>query len=167
MARHLYTAAIDWRLDGDFAANAYSRGHVWRFDGGVEVPASSSPLVVPHHSVAAAVDPEEAFVAALSSCHMLWFLDFARRDGLAILAYRDRAEGEMTRIEPGRWAIAAVTLRPEIVIAGRELPPPERLAALHEKAHAACFIANSVRSEIVVDPLPARLAASADTEETG
>ena len=159
--RHLFTAEVAWRVDGDFAANAYSRGHVWRFDGGIEVPASASPLVVPHHAVAAAVDPEEAFVAALSSCHMLWFLDLARRDGLWVEAYRDAAEGTMERTEAGRWAITRVLLRPAIAFSAAPLPAAERLAALHEKAHEACFIANSVRSEVVVEALPAALASAA------
>lgn len=153
MTRHLYTATVAWRREGDFAENAYSRGHVWRFDGGIEVPASASPTVVPHHSVAAAVDPEEAFVAAISSCHMLWFLDFARRQGLVVEAYEDAAEGEMNRIGPGKLAVTKVTLRPAIRFSGDGEPPGHNLlAALHARAHEACFIANSVTTEIVVEP---------------
>ena len=91
------TADVLWQSEGDFAANAYSRAHLWRFDGGIEVPASASPHVVPlPHSVAEAVDPEEAYLAALSSCHMLWFLDFARREGWQVAQYLDRARAEMT-----------------------------------------------------------------------
>lgn len=156
---HTYTAEILWRREGDFAGNAYSRGHLWRFDGGVEVPASASPLVVPPpRSREDAVDPEEAFVAALASCHMLWFLDLARRAGLVVAAYEDAAEAEMGRIAPGRLAITKVTLRPRVTLEGEALPEPALLAELHEKAHAACFIANSVTSEIVVDASPATLA---------
>ena len=159
MAKHLYRADVIWRCDGDFAANAYSRGHDWSFDGGLTVPASASPSVVPlPQSVEAAVDPEEAFVAAISSCHMLWFLDLARRDGLVVDSYRDQAEGVMERVAPGKMAVTRVVLRPQIVLAGASLPDAGRLDALHEKAHEACFIANSVKSEIVVEASPATLA---------
>ncbi|MCC0015934.1 MAG: OsmC family protein [Rhodobiaceae bacterium] len=150
---HLYTAGIHWSLDGaDFAANAYSRGHVWRFDGGIEVPASASPSIVPlPRSRADAVDPEEAFVAALSSCHMLWFLDFARQAGFIVIAYEDLAEGEMKRDGEGKLAITAVTLRPRADFAG-EAPDAAALHTLHHKAHEACFIANSVKTEIWIEP---------------
>lgn len=159
MARHLYRADVSWRRQGDFAANAYSRGHDWSFDGGITVPASASPSVVPlPNSVEAAIDPEEAFIAAISSCHMLWFLDFARRDGLSVESYADAAEGIMERVGPGKMAVTRVVLRPRIVLAGDALPEPGRLDALHHKAHEACFIANSVKSEIVVEALPATLA---------
>lgn len=159
MAKHLYRADVTWRCSGDFAANAYSRGHDWSFDGGITVPASASPSVVPlPNSVEAAVDPEEAFVAAISSCHMLWFLDLARRDGLLVERYSDRAEGVMERVGPGKMAVTRVVLRPGIVLAGDTLPDAGRLEALHEKAHEACFIANSVKSEIVVEAGPATLA---------
>lgn len=159
MAGHLHRADVIWRREGDFAANRYSRGHRWRFDGGVEVAASASPSVVPlPHSVEAAVDPEEAFIAAISSCHMLWFLDFARREGLAVEAYEDRAEGEMARVAPGKLAVTRVTLRPEIAFSGESLPEGSLVDELHRKAHEACFIANSVKTEIVVAGLPPRLA---------
>ncbi|WP_425088389.1 OsmC family protein [Stappia sp.] len=159
MAKHLYRADVSWRCSGDFAANAYSRGHQWSFDGGITVPASASPAVVPlPASVEAAIDPEEAFVAAISSCHMLWFLDLARRDGLEVASYTDRAEGRMERVAPGKMAVTHVALRPEIVFSGDLLPDAERLEDLHHKAHEACFIANSVKSEIVIEALPARLA---------
>ena len=150
---HIYTAGIHWSLDGtDFAANGYSRGHVWRFDGGVEVPASSSPSIVPlPHSVEAAVDPEEAFVASLSSCHMLWFLDFARQAGHVVTSYDDAADGELKRDGERKLAITSVTLRPHAVFAG-DAPDMAALTELHHKAHEACFIANSVKTEIWIEP---------------
>lgn len=105
MAKHIYKAEIRWERQGDFAANTYSRGHHWSFDGGVEVPASASPAVVPlPYSVEAAVDPEEAFVASLSSCHMLWFLDLARQAELVIESYEDEAEATMGGIGNGKIA---------------------------------------------------------------
>ncbi|MTI00567.1 OsmC family protein [Roseibium sp. RKSG952] len=160
MARHIYTAEISWTCSGDFATNAYSRGHSWRFDGGVEVPASASPVVVPlPHSVAEAVDPEEAFVAAISSCHMLWFLDLARQNGLNIEAYEDKAEGVMARVAPRKMAVTEVTLKPVLTIRAAEAPLPELIEDIHEKAHELCFIANSVKSEIKVEPQPVRLIA--------
>ena len=149
---HRYTADISWVCDGDFETNAYSRGHVWRFDGGIEVPASASPTVVPlPQSREDAVDPEEAFIAAISSCHMLWFLDLARQAGFSVRSYRDIAEGEMTRIGRGKMAITAVTLHPEIAYAGAE-PGETAVADLHHRAHEACFIANSVTTEIRIEP---------------
>lgn len=160
MAGHHYSAVVDWVCDGDHAANAYSRGHVWRFDGGIEVPASASPTVVPlPHSVSAAIDPEEAFVAAISSCHMLWFLDLARRAGFVVASYRDTADGEMNRIARGKMAITKVVLRPQVRLVASAAPEPAQLMELHERAHEACFIANSVTSEIVVKPEPVELIA--------
>jgi len=148
---HLYHATISWRRgEGDFAKGRYSRKHVWRFDGGIEVPGSSSHLIVPKpYSVEDAVDPEEAFVASLSSCHMLTFLDIARRAGFVIDSYDDEAEGLMTKNEAGRSWISAVTLRPRIVYAGKQ-PAPEELAHLHEQAHDLCFISNSVKTAVTV-----------------
>lgn len=149
---HRYSASVTWTLDGDFADNSYSRGHIWRFDGGVEVPASASPTVVPlPRSRQDAVDPEEAFVAALSSCQMLWFLDLARQAGHVVERYEDEAEGEMKRIAPGKMAITSVTLRPRIGFADA---PPDAAALddLHRRAHEACFIANSVTTAIAVVP---------------
>ncbi len=158
MAGHTYTAEISWKCQGDYAANSYSRGHVWRFDGGIEVPASASPTVVPlPNSVEAAVDPEEAFIAAISSCHMLWFLDLARQDGLIVESYQDKAEGLMARVSRGKLAVTKVTLRPEITFRAEAAPEEARISELHEKAHELCFIANSVKSEIEVQPEPARL----------
>lgn len=161
MAGHHYSATIEWASDGDYAANAYSRGHIWRFDGGLEIPASASPTVVPlPHSVEAAVDPEEAFVAAISSCHMLWFLDLARRAKFNVASYRDNAYGEMTRIARGKMAITKVVLRPEVILITGKMPDPTWLSDLHEKAHDMCFIANSVKCEIAVEPKPFRITAS-------
>jgi organic hydroperoxide reductase OsmC/OhrA len=153
MSEHL--ATVEWAVEGDFAANRYSRGHVWRFDGGAEVPASASPHVVPLPlSDPAGVDPEEALVASASSCHMLWFLHLARDAGLSVRTYRDQARGTMGPDERGRMAMLRIELRPEIGFEG-EAPAPDALAALHHGAHDRCFIANSLRTEIVVEALGA------------
>ena len=145
-----YTAVVAWQRDGAaFTDNRYSRGHRWSFDGGVEVAASASPHVVPLPlSVEAAVDPEEAFVAAVSSCHMLWFLSLAAGQGFVVESYRDEAEGLMERVGRGKMAITVVTLRPRISFAGDRGPSAEQLAALHGEAHEKCFIANSIKSEV-------------------
>lgn len=150
---HLYRVDVVWRRDeGDFRKGRYSRGHVWRFDGGVEVPASASPLVVPAaYAPADAVDPEEAFVAALSSCHMLTFLDLARRAGFVVASYEDAAEGVLDKVAEGRLCVARVVLRPRIRFEG-EGPDAAALDKLHEDAHRTCFIANSVTTEITVEP---------------
>ncbi len=150
MSRHV--AQLSWRSDGEFVSGRYSRRHEWRFDGGAVVTASSSPDVVPvPMSDAAGVDPEEALVASAASCHMLWFLALAQQAGLEVESYADSAEGEMGRIAPGRMALTRITLRPDISFAGRQ-PTPEELARLHHDAHERCFIANSLNSEIVVEP---------------
>lgn len=150
MSRHV--AEIVWRSDGGFASGRYSRRHELRFDGGAIVTGSSSPDVVPAPlSDPAGVDPEEALVAATASCHMLWFLDLARRAGLDIAAYRDQAEGEMGRNAEGKTAIVRITLRPDIAFAG-EAPDAAAIERLHHEAHERCFIANSLNSEIVVEP---------------
>ncbi|WP_374446916.1 OsmC family protein [Stella sp.] len=147
-----YEADVLWeRGDQVFADGRYSRGHRWRFDGGAEVPASSSPHVVrTPYSVAEAVDPEEAFVAALSSCHMLFFLHLAQKRGLVVDRYRDRAVGHMEKNAAGRLAMTRVILRPEIAFAGGD-PPPGIVAALHHESHELCFIANSVTTEVTVE----------------
>ena len=152
---HLHTALIRWRLgDADFPGGRYSRAHTWTFDGGAVVPASSSPHVVPlPMSDASAVDPEEAFVAALSSCHMLWFLDIASRAGYAVQRYDDAADGHMGRNADGKWVVDVVTLRPRTRFAGPRQPDEAALAALHHQAHAECFLANSVRCEIRCEPV--------------
>ena len=147
-----YTATIRWTRtgDGDFTRGQYSRLHEWAFDGGAVVSASPSPHVVPAPwSDQAGVDPEEAFVASLSSCHMLFFLDFARRAGFIVDSYVDGSEGLMEKREDGKIAMTRVTLRPQIAWGGT--PPDEAaIADLHHKAHAACFIANSVTTEVTV-----------------
>ena len=149
-----YTATIRWarKDDGDFTKGQYSRAHTWEFDGGVTVPASPSPHVVPQPwSDLNAVDPEEAFVASLSSCHMLFFVDFARRAGLVVNDYVDEAEGVLEKNADGKMAMTQVTLRPRITWGGNA-PDEPTIADLHHRAHEACFIANSVTTEVVVDP---------------
>ena len=149
-----YRARVDWRLrDGeDFRRGRYSRGHTLTFDGGLMVPASSSPHVVPlPWSVEAAVDPEELFTASLANCHMLWFLHKAREAGFTAVSYSDPAEGVMSKNAEGREVMTRVTLRPRVEWAG-EAPGADRLADLHHAAHEACFIANSVKTEVVVEP---------------
>jgi organic hydroperoxide reductase OsmC/OhrA len=149
---HEYRATVSWRRDdGDFSKGRYSRSHEWRFDGGITLAASASPGVVPlPFSREDAVDPEEAFVAAISSCHMLTFVDIARRAGHVIDSYEDEAVGTMARVGPGKMAITRVTLRPRIVFQG-QVPGKGTLDDLHHQAHEACFIANSVKTEIVVE----------------
>ena len=149
MATH--TADVCWTLrEGeDFPRGRYSRGHTLSFDGGTVVPASASPHVVGKWAVAAAVDPEEMLVAALSSCHMLSFLHVARLAGFAVAAYRDHAEGLTGEVAPGRRAVTKVVLHPQIEWTG-EAPEQTRLDRMHHEAHEACFIANSVRTEVTV-----------------
>jgi len=149
-----YIATISWkRGDQVFTDGKYTRAHVWRFDGGVEVPAASSPHVVkPPLSPLDAVDPEEAFVASLSSCHMLFFLDFARRAGFRIDAYEDEAEGVLAKDGDGRMAMTIVTLHPKVAFSGEKVPTSAELDELHHKSHEACFIANSVKSEVRIEP---------------
>jgi len=150
-----HTALIRWNAgDADFLSRRYSRAHTWTFDGGTEVPASSSPHVVPlPMSDASAVDPEEAFVASLSSCHMLWFLDIASRAGYAVDRYEDAADGRMGRNGAGKVVVDLVTLRPRTRFAGERVPDEATLAALHHEAHEECFLANSVRCEIRCEPV--------------
>ena len=150
-----YTTEVIWRRDGAaFTDNRYSRSHRWLFDGGVEVPASSSPTVVPLPlSVAAAVDPEEAFVASLSSCHMLWFLSIAARRGFVVDSYRDAAVGVMAKDSAGKLAMSRVTLRPETAFAGQHLPTADDLVAMHHEAHEECYIARSVKTDVRCEPV--------------
>ena len=157
---HRHHAVVTWSRDGQaFLDNRYSRAHRWRFDGGAEVAASSSPLVVPlPFSEAAAVDPEEAFVAALSSCHMLFVLNFAATAGILVDRYEDAAEGVMGRNAAGRDYLARVILCPRLVIGGGTRPSPEDLDRLHHRAHEHCYIAQSVLTEVVLDPLPPEFA---------
>ena len=146
---HTYTATIRWACDGDFQKGRYSRAHDWAFDGGAIVRASASPLSVPlPYSDEAAVDPEEAFVAAVSSCHMLWFLDLAKRAGFQVETYSDTAKGLMEG-DPAPW-VTRVDLFPVIGWTG-QAPTSEQIEALHHDAHARCFIANSIKSEVVVN----------------
>lgn len=148
----IYTAKIAWKSDSPetFTKNRYTRGHEWEFDGGVTVPASSSPQVVPRFSVEAAVDPEEALVASASSCHMLTFLYLAAKAEFNIAAYEDNAVGEMATLDDGRKWIAKITLDPQITWIG-DAPSADELADLHHRAHRECYIANSIKSEIVVN----------------
>jgi organic hydroperoxide reductase OsmC/OhrA len=147
-----YTATLLWtRDDAAFSDGQYSRAHEISFDGGVTMAASSSPHVVKLPlSRADAVDPEEMLVASLSSCHMLFFLDFARRAGFVIDAYNDKAEGVMGKDERGRMAMTQVKLNPVIIWGGDKTPAPEEIRELHHKAHEACFIANSFRGDIAI-----------------
>lgn len=151
-----YTVEIVWeRGEQAFLDNRYSRRHRIRFDGGAEMLGSSSPSVVPvPGSDPAGVDPEEAFVAALSGCHMLWFLAIAAKRGFVVDRYVDSPVGVMERNAERRFAMTRVTLRPRVAFSGQQLPSPEDLGALHHKAHEECYIANSVKTLIVIEPLP-------------
>lgn len=150
---HKYEATISWqRGEQKFSDNRYSRAHEWVFDGGAHVPASSSPLSVPvPMSVAANVDPEEALVAATSSCHMLFFLGFAAKAGFVVDSYLDQPVGIMEKNAEGKVAITRITLRPAIVFSGAQQPNAAQLATLHHEAHAKCYIANSIKAEVVVE----------------
>ena len=149
-----YLATISWqRGNAVFLDNRYSRSHIWRFDGGAQVLASASPHVVPiPFSDPARVDPEEAFIAAISSCHMLCFLFIACKRGFVVESYSDNAVGVMTKNSEGRLAMTRVKLRPQVIFAGPNLPDESDFHEIHEDAHRECFIANSVRTEVVVDP---------------
>ena len=150
-----YTADVIWERGTQvFTDNRYSRRHVWRFDGGIEVPGSASPHVVPvPYAEPAAVDPEEAFVASLSSCHMLWFLSIAAMHGFRVDRYADAAEGLMGRNETGRPWIEVVTLHPRVAFCGDRVPTRDEVVAMHREAHEECFIAHSVRSEVRCTPV--------------
>ncbi len=150
----VYTAEVLWsRDDQAFLDNRYSRRHRLRFDGGIEVAGSSSPHVVPlPYSALDAVDPEEAFVASLSSCHMLWFLSMAVQQGFVVDHYHDAAEGVMGKNAEGRLMMTVVTLRPLVHFSGPQRPTEEELQQMHHAAHEACFIANSVKTEVRCEP---------------
>ncbi len=152
-----YGARLVWQRDGqDFTGNRYSRRHLLQFDGGAAVLASASPQVVPEPmSDPAGVDPEEAFVASLASCHMLWFLSLAARRGFTVDRYADDAIGELARNAAGKMAMTQVTLRPAVVFSGARLPAREEIDELHHKAHEECFIANSVTTEVRCEPVHA------------
>ena len=150
---HEYRATISWTRNGAvFTDNKYSRGHRWIFDG-IEVRGSSAPssVKVPY-SVAEAVDPEEALVAACSSCHMLFFLHFAAKEGFVVEGYEDAALGVMTKNERGKLYISKVTLSPAVTFTGDKRPTERELDHLHHLAHEECYVANSVKAEIVVTP---------------
>jgi organic hydroperoxide reductase OsmC/OhrA len=152
-----YTVTVRWqRGTAPFTDDRYSRAHTWAFDGGFEVAASSSPAIVPlPWSDAQAVDPEEAFVASLSSCHMLWFLSIAAARRFCVDRYVDDAVGLMGRNADGKLAMTRVTLRPKVAFSGDRLPTKDEIGAMHHKAHAECFIANSVKTEVRCEPAPA------------
>ena len=150
-----YTAQIVWeRGEQDFLSGRYSRRHTMTFDGGAVVPGSSSPHVVPvPMSGASAVDPEEAFVASLSTCHMLWFLSIAGKRKFCVDRYVDSAVGIMARNSAGKLAMTVVTLRPDVRFSGAVLPTREEILRLHHEAHDECFIANSVKTEVLCEPV--------------
>ena len=148
-----YTATIRWSGDDPeaYANGRYYRGHEWVFDGGTVVPASAAPENVPPGTAKpAGVDPEEALIAAISSCHMLFFLDYARRAGFALSSYVDGASAVLEKRADGKIAVTKVTLRPKLEWAGAA-PTAEQLADLHHRSHESCFIANSVNSEVTVE----------------
>jgi organic hydroperoxide reductase OsmC/OhrA len=148
----IYTATIKWKSDSPetFTKNRYTRGHTWSFDGGIEVPASSSPHSVRlPYSVEEAVDPEEALVAAVASCHMLTFLWVAARKGFVIDSYEDNAVGEMDEKASKPW-VSKITLDPKIAWSGDSIPTADEIGELHHAAHEGCYIANSIKSEVVV-----------------
>jgi len=151
MAEH--KASIRWDRDAsDFLKGRFSREHTWAFDGGAVVPASASPAVVPPpHSNPAAIDPEEAFVASIASCHMLTFLYLASRQGFQIETYEDEAVGMTTRDAQGKTWVSRVTLHPKISFNQVTEPSAEAIARMHHGAHDQCFIANSVKTTITVE----------------
>lgn len=153
MAEH--TAKILWlRGDQKFLDNHYSRKHVIQLDGGLEIPASSSPHNVPvPYSDESAADPEELLIAALSNCHMLWFLAIAAKRGFRVDSYEDNVVGTMAKNEHGKLFLAQVTLNPITTFSGENIPTQEELESLHHKAHEECFIANSVLTEIICKPI--------------
>lgn len=151
---HTYTAETIWeRGDQIFIDNLYSRKHTLRFDGGISIAGSSSPLVVPIPlSEPNAVDPEESFVSSISSCHMLWFLSIAVKRGYVVDSYHDCAVGRMTLNERKKHWVSSVTLQPKVVFSGAQIPSEEQIGKMHHEAHEACFIANSVKTDIQVHP---------------
>ncbi len=150
---HEYLATVSWKREGAvFSDGKYSRAHQWSFDGGITVPASSSPLSVRlPFSRADAVDPEEALVAALSSCHMLTLVYLAQRAGYVVDSYEDNAVGFMTKNERGKLFVSKIALRPRIVFSGAKQPSDAELAELHHHAHEECYIANSILAEVVIE----------------
>lgn len=149
-----HKATIEWNRNGEpFDVKSYPRNHSWSFDAGIKVNASASPA---YRGDASCVDPEEAFVASLASCHMLWFLAIASKKGHTVDSYVDEAVGHLGRNEEGRTAITKVELRPRVTFAEGDAPDAGTLDEMHETAHKECFIANSVRCEVEVRaPAPA------------
>lgn len=148
-----YTVQITWHRKADeaYIDNQYSRGHEWVFDGGATVPASSSPHVVPlPYSIERNVDPEEAFVASLASCHMLFFLSIAAKQKWLVNQYKDAASGVMTTNDEGQLFMSSVILRPKVTFDGGQ-PSLEDIYAIHHEAHRQCFIANSVKTKVTID----------------
>lgn len=142
-----YAATVRWASDGAFASGRYNRDHAVIFDGLAVKGSASQGNVPPGTASADAVDPEELFVASLAQCHMLWFLDLARRDGVVVESYEDQADGLLAHNADGQMAMTEVTLRPKVV----SNATPAQLADLHHKAHAVCFIANSVKTVVTVE----------------
>lgn len=150
-----YKATITWKRNGaNFTDNRYKRAHLWQFDGGVKMPASSSPHVVPlPYSDPSAVDPEEALLAAMASCHMLAFLSIAAKRGYIVDEYKDAAEAIMEKNSAGKWAITKAVLHPVSKYSANAAPKKEEDLEMHHEAHEECFIANSVRTEINIEPV--------------
>ncbi|MEM7195124.1 MAG: OsmC family protein [Pseudomonadota bacterium] len=149
-----YYATVKWNRGANeaFSDNKYSRGHIWEFDGGVSVPASASHHVVPlPYSVEANVDPEEAYVASLSSCHMLFFLAISAKKRYVVDSYSDEAIGIMEKDETGKIWMTRVTLRPRVEFSGDRQPGRDEIENIHHKAHDECFIANSVKTEVLTE----------------
>jgi len=149
-----YTAEIVWQRASQevFTDSKYSRAHQWNFDGGATVAASPSPHIVPlPYSVAENVDPEEAFIAALSSCHMLFFLEVAAKRNLIVDNYQDLAIGILAKNRDGRVSMTKVTLRPQVKFSGEKCPTPTQLEKMHHQAHEQCFLANSVKTEVITE----------------
>lgn len=152
-----YQATITWqRMPNEvFIDRRYSRAHQWVFDGGATVAASASPHIVPlPYSRAENVDPEEAFIATLSSCHMLFFLSIAAEQGWCVDRYEDKASGTLAQNAEGKMAMTEVILQPEVVFSGERCPSPQDEKHLHHLAHEKCFIANSVKTKVVVSARP-------------
>ncbi len=155
----IYIVTIEWQKENkenneDFLKSRYSRAHTWSFDGGIDIPASSSPHVVPiPMSIENAIDPEEAFVASISSCHMLWFLSIAAKSGFVIESYIDAAVGVMSKDSAGKLAMTSVTLSPKTKFSGSKQPTRSELEVLHHAAHESCYIASSVKTEIKCNPI--------------
>jgi len=150
-----YFAKVSWvkAQNEPFLDNRYSRGHQWQFDGGLTVPASSSPHIVPlPYSIEANIDPEEAFIASLSSCHMLFFLSIAAKKRYVITSYVDEAIGMVKTDHDGKQSVTSVTLRPKTDFIGDRLPTLKQIEKMHHQAHEQCFIANSVKTKITITP---------------